>query len=130
MFCTWLFFAIQKGSCFSSRKSSHIIGRWEKSPFGTIFPNDRSASPTAGKPSLLSHDVLPTVAFDAFRKGVKNSFRNDDKAERSLANSLKNQYETRRKIRQNINVFIYRIRKGKSKILKKIKIKWRILKAF
>jgi len=58
--------------------------RWEKSPFGTIFPNDRSATPTVGKPSLHSHDVLPTVAFDAFHKGVKNSFRNDDKAERSL----------------------------------------------
>ncbi|RRJ87674.1 hypothetical protein [Flavobacterium macacae] len=48
--------------------------RWEKSPFGTIFPNDRSASPTVGKPSLHSHDVLPTVAFDAFRKGVKTPF--------------------------------------------------------
>ena len=57
---------------------------WEKSPFGTIFPNDRSATPTIGKPSLLSHDVLPTVGFDAFPIGVKNSFRNDDKAERIL----------------------------------------------
>ena len=56
--------------------------RWEKSPLWTIFPNDRSATPTVGKPSLLPHDVLPTVAFDAFRSGVKNSFRNDDKAER------------------------------------------------
>ena len=59
--------------------------RWEKSPFGTIFPNDRSATPTIGKPSLLPHDVLPIVGFDALRSGVKNSFRNDDKAERSLA---------------------------------------------
>ena len=48
--------------------------RWEKSPFGTIFPNDRSATPTVGKPSLLPHDVLPTVAFDAFRSGVKTPF--------------------------------------------------------
>ncbi|MFY0482279.1 hypothetical protein ACI6PS_06690 [Flavobacterium sp. PLA-1-15] len=43
-----------------------------------------SASPTTGKPLLLPHDVSPTAAFDAFRKGMKNSFRNDDKAERSL----------------------------------------------
>ena len=56
--------------------------RWEKSTFRTIFPTNRSATPTVGKPSLLAHDVLPTVAFDAFRRGVKNSFRNDDKAER------------------------------------------------
>ena len=40
-----------------------------------------------GKPSLLSHDVLPTVGFDAFQIGAKNSFRNDDKAERSLGES-------------------------------------------
>ncbi|WP_233581796.1 hypothetical protein, partial [Flavobacterium macacae] len=53
---------------------SDIYTSWEKSPFGTIFPNDRSASPTVGKPSLHSHDVLPTVAFDAFRKGVKTPF--------------------------------------------------------
>jgi hypothetical protein len=47
--------------------------RWEKSPFGTIFPNDRSATPTVGKPSLLPHDVLPTVAFDAFQFGTSSS---------------------------------------------------------
>jgi hypothetical protein len=62
--------------------------RWEKSPFGTIFPNDRSATPTVGKPSLLPHDVLPTVAFDAFQFGTSSSL-NDDKAERSLCNILK-----------------------------------------
>ena len=64
---------------------SYIYISWEKSPFRTIFPNDRSATPTVGKPSLLSHDVLPTVGFDAFLMRVKNSQRNDDKAERSLA---------------------------------------------
>ena len=64
--------------------------RWGKSPFGTIFPNDRSATPTAGKPSWLRHDILPTVAFDGFRRGVKNSFRNDVKAKRSLPANLKN----------------------------------------
>jgi hypothetical protein len=45
--------------------------RWEKSPFGTIFPNDRPATPTVGKPSLHSHDAFPTAAFDAFRIGAK-----------------------------------------------------------
>jgi hypothetical protein len=45
--------------------------RWEKSPFGTIFPNDRPAPPTVGKPSLHSHDAFPTAAFDAFRIGAK-----------------------------------------------------------
>ena len=45
--------------------------------------------PTVGKPSLLPHDVLPTVAFDAFRSGVKNSFRNDDKAERFVSGQAK-----------------------------------------
>ena len=63
---------------------SQVEERWEKSPFGTIFPNERWATPTVGKPSLLSHDVLPTVAFDTLRRGVKNSFRNDDKSELSL----------------------------------------------
>ena len=62
--------------------------RWEKSPYGTIFPNDRSASPTVGKPSLHSHDVLPTVGLDAFLSG-ENSLRNDDQAERSLAAIIK-----------------------------------------
>jgi hypothetical protein len=33
---------------------------------------------------LLPHDVLPTVAFDAFQFGTSSSL-NDDKAERSLA---------------------------------------------
>ena len=61
--------------------------RWEKSPYGTIFPNDRSASPTVGKPSLHSHDVLPTVGLDAFLSG-ENSLRNDDQAERSLVASI------------------------------------------
>ena len=63
---------------------SQVEELWEKSLFGTIFPNERSATPTVGKPSLLPHDVLPTVVFDAFRRGVKNSFLNDDKAELSL----------------------------------------------
>jgi hypothetical protein len=63
--------------------------RWEKSPFGTIFPNYRSTTPTVGKPSLLPQDVLPTVAFDAFQFGTSSSL-NDDKAERSLAIILKN----------------------------------------
>ncbi|RRJ87676.1 hypothetical protein [Flavobacterium macacae] len=64
---------------FRSSQPRQAPERWEKSPFGTIFPNDRSASPTVGKPSLLSHDVLPTVAFDAFRKGVKTPFRTTTK---------------------------------------------------
>ena len=45
-------------------------------------------TPTDGKPSLLAHEVLPTVAFEAFRSGVKNSFKNYDKAERSLIAAL------------------------------------------
>ena len=45
--------------------------RWEKSPFGAIFPNDRPAPPTVGKPSLHSHDAFPTAALDAFRIGAK-----------------------------------------------------------
>ena len=73
---------------FRNRQLLVAAKRWEKSPFGTIFPNDRSATPTVGKPSLLPHDVLPTVAFDAFHRGVKNSFRNEDKAERSLPASI------------------------------------------
>ena len=68
--------------------------RWEKSPYGTIFPNDRSASPTVGKPSLHSHDVLPTVGLDAFLSG-ENSLRNDDQAERSLAVSLAERKKTK-----------------------------------
>ena len=40
-----------------------------------------------GEPSLLVHDFLSTVGFDALRSGVKNSFRNDEKAERSLGES-------------------------------------------
>ena len=41
--------------------------RWEKSPFGTIFPNDRSATPTVGKQSLLPHNVLQTLVFEALQ---------------------------------------------------------------
>ena len=39
-----------------------------------LVPTNRSATPTVGKLSLLPHDVLPTVAFDAFRRGVKTPF--------------------------------------------------------
>ena len=53
-----------------------------------LVPTNRSATPTVRKPSLLPHDVLPKVAFDVFRRGVKNCFRNDDKAERSLCANL------------------------------------------
>jgi hypothetical protein len=82
--CIYQSFCLADSEVLRNRHLRVAAKRWEKSPFGTIFPNDRSATPTVGKPSLHSHDVLPTVAFDAFRKGVKNSFRNDDKAERSL----------------------------------------------
>ena len=44
--------------------------RWEKSPFGTIFPNDRPAPPPVGKPSLHSHDAFPTAGFNPFRTGA------------------------------------------------------------
>ena len=38
------------------------------------------------EPSLLPHDVLPTVAFDAFRKeSFQLPFQNDDKAELNVS---------------------------------------------
>ena len=71
-----------------------------------LVPTNRSATPTVGKPSLLPHDVLPTVAFDAFRKGVKNSVRNDDKAERSLSDSFDRQKTERKKTKNMIKKVI------------------------
>ena len=49
---------------------SDIYTRWEKSPFGTIFPNDLPAPPSVGKPSLHSHNIFPTAACDALRLGA------------------------------------------------------------
>ena len=49
-----------------------------------LVATNLSATPIVGKLLLLPHNVLQIVALDAFRRGVKNFFRNDDKAEQSL----------------------------------------------
>jgi hypothetical protein len=72
-FCIWMFSDNRKINLNLEPKPAVEPERWEKSPFGTIFPNDRSATPTVGKPSLLPHDVFPTVAFDAFQFGTSSS---------------------------------------------------------
>src|SRR5690606_8507429 len=65
---------VLNGKVSASNPLLHIHAkRWEKSPFGTIFPNDRPAPPPVGKPSLHSHDAFPTAAFDAFRCGAFGS---------------------------------------------------------
>ena len=46
----------------------------------------------------INLNLVPTVAFDAFRRGVKNSFRNDEKAERSLADTFEKKMRKHKKI--------------------------------
>ena len=85
-----LIFVKKMKICASISATSPSPNNLKKSSQREIFANDGSASRTAVKTSLLSHDALPTVAFEAFRKGVNDSFRNDDNAERSLYTIQKN----------------------------------------